>query len=476
MVTLCELISSLRQSEIRALKAQFAVRDRGEQDLRGKLLDIVLNDRTITDEEASRMIYNAKPGSAFSHLKNRLWEDICNVLAFQFSEPEGQAGQARVQVAHLLNVARVLKSRQLYAQSFNLSREALDLSLKYALVPELLMLKDFVSSSFPEFWLKERTRVLSILADSVKRESDRLKADNIANMISQGDNSPRHVAELRGLYKRSSCDQIKSMVHRSMINLHMISRDKEKLMKECVLLYSLTLEANRDPQTKIRDTSAFAEISKAALHVHSFDSAIEFGKAGLEFIGDDILNQVELLEILLIGHLNLKEYDEAKDVCNLLDQIFNRTNQLDFRKLKFQYLKCWYLYLSGDHKTSLKTIGQLAQFPKDKSKWHCGFYILELLNLLQLNTLFQLDYKNDAFRKFLVRHNFDDDPVLDLVYRCFKLFIDNDYEKYPTWQFISKLESEGDKRDPSCVSVVDLVEVMQQSFHQEPIRKMQGRF
>jgi hypothetical protein len=321
--------------------------------------------------------------------------------------------------------------------------------------------------------LKERTHVLSILSDSVKREADRLRAANLADLLSQGEENPRYVAELETLYRSSSCEQIKTLVHRSMINLHLIKKDKEKLLQECVLLYSLSIQATRDPESLSRSASTFIEISKAALHVHSFDSAIEFAKAGLEFTQNEFLMKVDLMENLLIGYLNLNEIDECARICHELDEIYNMTNQLDFRKLRFNYLKCWFLFVSGDHKSVLRTIAQLPQMPKEKIRWHAGFYVLELLSLLELKTFFQLDYKNEAYKKFLVRYGFDKDPVLNFIYRSFKLFIDDDYEFRSANEFISAQLPEGERRDPFGLSVIDLYDVTKNTFYM-PRRKMQG--
>lgn len=465
MKTLCELISSLKQSEIRALKAQYSFRERSEQDKRGKLLDLILEKKVVTDEAASKYIYNSKPCSSFSHLKNRLYEDVCNMLALQPGINESELIPARAEVSQLIHVARVLKARDLYSQSLELVRDALDISLKNALVPELLLLKDLISSSFPEFWQKERSRVLSILSESVKTEADRLRAMNIAELVAQGDDDVRHVAELETIYRNSSCEQIKSIVHRSMINIHIRSNNKDKLIDECIQLYSLALATGPDPVRKQRNALAFSEITKAAVHVGSYDSAVIFGRAGAEFTAGDILCEFEINQNLLIAYLNLRDLNEAEKIIASMEKTFVKTNQLDFRRGYFVYLKAWYSYLAGDYKAALKTIAQCPPLTKEKEEWHAGFYVVELLSLLKLKMLFQIDYRNDAFRKFQLRHEYKDVACLETVYRSFKTFIDSDYERGPVKDLLEQINSTTTCIfEPSALAVVDFFEILREAF------------
>ncbi len=464
MNTLCELIFSLKQSEIRALKAQYSFRERNEQDKRGKLLDLILEKKSLSDESASRYIYNAKPGSSFSHLKNRLWEDVCNILALQPGIHETESIPARAQVSQLINVARVLKGRELYSQSFNLVQEALQLSLKNALVPELMLLKDFISSTFPEFWMRERNKVLSILADSVKREADRLRAMSIAELVSGGDRDTRHVAELEMIYRSNSCEQIKAIIHRSMINIHLHANDKEKLMQECIQLYSLALGSAADSGQRKRTAIVFSDITKAALHVGSYDSAIVFGKAGIEFIENDIMLEIESYTSLLIAFINTSSLEEARQTISTMEQLFGKTNQLEFKRLYFIFLKGWYHFTSREYKICMKLISQCPTLPKEKEIWHAGFYILELLCLYKTGMYFQIDYRNDAYRKFLIRHEQRNITMLNLVYKTFKAFIDNDYNSEAVIRFLDHAEHDISENERSVLMVCDMLAVLRKTF------------
>lgn len=463
MENLCELVACLKQSETRALKAQYMVKERGEPDLRGKLLQLILDKRVLTDEQASQAIYKSKPGSSFSHLKNRLWEDICSLLAFQDSGSRSAQDNARKEVSHLIHVARVLKERELFSQAFELSKQALDLALKFTLVPELLTLKEFISSSFPDFWITERSRIISLLSVSVKRESEFLHASHIAERISHPEEGTRHVAELEMLYRSSSCQQIKSLVHRSMINLHLEANNKDQLIKECILLYSICLNTDNHMLSEDK-VQTFADITRAALRVLSFDSAVEFGRAGVEHKCENLLLEVELRESLFIALLNLGLYEDAHQLLMELETYYRRTDQLSSKALRFTYLKTWFYLLSGDSKYCLRSLSQLSSLPKGRELWHAGFYVLELIALLKQKTFFQLDYKNESFKKYIVRHGFEKDPALNFVWRTFKVFIDNDYDRKAVLQYVDAVNFTSSDRDVFCLQVVELHSVLREAF------------
>lgn len=461
MEKLCELVNSLKPSEIRALKANYMVKERTNPDLRGVLLDLILKKRVLRDEQASLHIYKSFPGSSFSHLKNRLFDDICNLLALQESGTTDAASAARAEVGRMLNVARTLKDRGLPFQSFELCKEALDKALKFTLVPELMGLKDFISSAFPDFWQKERIRVLSVLSRSVKAESERLEAVNLLETVNSEKDPERYVAELNMIYRRSSCEQIKSLVHRSMIRLHLEHGNSDHLFNECILLYSLNLE-NSNETRPINIQEVYSDITRTALHMNAFDSAVDFAKAGLSFPGNDVSLRLELLEELALAYLNLRLTDEAHEVLKEYERIALSNPYVSSSALRFSYVKAWCFFLIGDHKQSLRTIAVCETHSRKKETWHAGFSVLELFNLLRLKTYFQLDYKVENFRKYLVRHELQDHSQLQLIHRCFKCFVDNDYSEAAV-QPLLKTDL-GYRRNIEGLDVIDLQSELKSLF------------
>jgi len=150
MKNLIPIINSLDSKERRIVRKFLSIQTNGMEKKKLQLFDIILNKKAETDKEASKILYNADPNSAFSHVKRRLKKDLLNFILLQDSERKGVSKrvQAEMDCRRMFLQGQLLLQRGVYGDGERVLNAALGLAEKYEMFSEVLSIRNLLRTTF----------------------------------------------------------------------------------------------------------------------------------------------------------------------------------------------------------------------------------------------------------------------------------------------------------------------------------------
>jgi tetratricopeptide (TPR) repeat protein len=419
LIAICE---SLSIGEIKLVKHFYKIRNNDDNLKRGKLFEILLAHKIIQDKEVAKQLGYSSIGSSFQNLKQRLKADILSVLLMQectakFSTPYAQA---TFECRRNLMQGEILMSRGVYDEAMDVLNKATRITAKYQLYAEQLQIEDLIRNHTS---LKGNVASFKAINNSIGENYKMLGNVLEAKKIHYEITNPRLmgvqslpeyiekagdvVKELSELSESTSCSRIGLYRDLSAINYYSSSHDFEKAEKYA---QSLIKSVEKDPVVLSSSNQAGAnmELANIYLNTKNYEKAIEYAGKAVHLFKPGMINQLHAYIILFFAYFRNNQFDEASQILSIAqDHRLIKSQKHPLMQSRIHLLKAALCFKQGEIDKSSFILNRNAEISRDKDGWMPGFYMLDLLILMEKKSVDLANYKLEAFRKMLHRHGID---------------------------------------------------------------------
>ena len=344
------------------------------------LFNLLVEQNNISDAKASQLIYKRKPGSAYSHLKKRLKEDIFKYVS---SCPNHESSlninesAPDIKCHELLVKIRWILDKGLNNQAKELIESALNFALKYELIPALVYLNEILLSHK----LKPIGNVNNYLTEYIKIITLRVQIKNEMDKLSI------HHQEEAPVNLKKTWYHFEVKTIRQEINLRNFD---SALHKALTVLQQISKYTALDfPAMKAETGLLLAHIYICLSNSYQAEKYARFALKFLDKQQSDIAR-----EILFFSYFRAPK-------ISALEQLL--TGEKDQNASKWSLYKAFFLHMQGKYKESISMLQNEKSVWGDKSTTVIGYKLLEIMNLLDLREYDWFELRLDTFRKLLKR-------------------------------------------------------------------------
>ena len=491
MQILTEIISKLNKAEVALLNSYYRTLAESRSSKRQELLELLLSGETdIDDEEAAKIIYGKAPDAAFSHLKERLKNDILGIILLQdperkFSVP---SRQAKFTVRKRLMEGELLLSRGISGEGIKILKKAAKLAAKFELVAEQILIEDLIRDHLGfKIGLAEFEKYSQNIEDNIfilteilysKHELKKLTLSNLFKANRKKgykDIAAETLVKLRESYNRTNSPHIGYWYYKTAVSYYLAIREFKQ-----ALVFANNFLILVEEEIAIQSDSNIAginmNIAVILLNLKRPEEAIEFAMTAVEHFKTGLINELVALEVLFYAYLRSYQYDQCAYVLKTAFK-HKKIKSNKFVLAKWNFLRANYDVMTGNFDDALKELSKHTSLSKDKSGWLLGFKILEIIAIVEAGLNDWFEYRLEAFKKLLqrqkgnnihrekliysilynlVRQNYNFDITYEAKIDDFKKLIDakgdyywnsNSYEviKFDEW-FLSKCKKYGNSK------------------------------
>ena len=412
------MVNGLKSGEVSLVKHLYLLKESPEKKKRDRLFNLILNHKVTTDEEAAIALYGEKPTSAYSQLKARLKSDIHNVLILQDSSVKYKtpAAQGAFDCRRALIQGEILLGRGVYGEAVNMLLKASRTAQKYELFAEKIQIDDLLRSHLV---LKEGQKPfdeytetiddnVTLLKESLKAKRDHylitipnlFRTNNEHEYLEQGE-------EILSQIKADLSDtrSVRAEFYNRLTAVHYYSRQKNfaVAMNQAKILEAL-VEKNGMVKSDANIAGVSMEIANILINLGKFQSASRYAQKSLMHFKKGMVNELYAMESLFFSYFRGGNIISAQDI---IEQA-SRHKQLKYNKFleaKWKFLSSATEFKNGNLDASLKSLSQNSMLASDKSGWLLGVYILEIINRIEKGDYDWVEYRFEAFKKVIQRHN-----------------------------------------------------------------------
>lgn len=438
METLRQIINCLRPSEVQTIKCFYRLKGDSTQNKRKKLFQFLLEGQVVDDLQASMMLYNKKPNSAYFHLKKRLQEDLLNFLMLFPLEETANSSEARAEVASikLLVQAKMLLARGVFHEASNLLKRAFQLAGEYEFMNIKIAVKDSFRSNNDLLQInKGRAEFIEDISEDIElfkelliiKESSFTRYETLTSSLEEPEVLDGQVLEkIRNSFERTGSRKIEFWHYLATIKYHSQRRDFAQAYESGQGLLQFL---ERQPTLKDCQNSIFIylEMAKILLRLNQYDLAKSYILKAQPLLNPGMCGELSVLEVLFFTHMRTEEYACAQNVINSV--ISNkRLMENKYVLSKWKFFAATLLFIHGRYKESTSTLNTYALFKKDEVELTLGSKILELLNIIELQDYDWFDFKIENFRKSLSTNKSRHPTRVKHIYQLFKTLVKYEFD------------------------------------------------
>lgn len=412
MENLIQLVKSLKKSEISFIQHYYK-NDTDKKRL--KLFNWVLDGKVKTDDEAANKLYGGK-GPAYSHLKSRLLNDLMNLLLFEEGSRQSESEKFQNETDALRHIlqGKILFNRKVHNLAIKQWEKSLEISDKFELLPEKVIVKDLMSESVGvRKGIEEYEKIIKDIDEDIRTIGDLMLAKKLyfgvalPNVFLKNNESEfarlanLSMNKLQKIYDLNLSPSIGYFYFLTAISYYNIIRDFEKLYEISTQFLHL-IEKEQSIRSKARLTNAYLQLYGSAMYLGLFEEALQSAERALEFTNKGGPNEISVLEYIFMAKIQLKA------PLNLNETLISGTNhpRLKYSKYiesKWSFYKAIYLYKTRNFDKCIQELQKESELLKDKSGWLFGLKLLEILCYIELEEFDMIDYRIESLRKLLQR-------------------------------------------------------------------------
>lgn len=446
MKNVLSLISSLKASEQKLVRAFYKDGHKSpESNLREQLFMLALAKPDCTDEEAQRYLYNRKKESAFSHLKQRLKNDILNVLLLQDGEMKFRSkySQAVFNCRRAVIHGEMLLSRGVYEEAADVLLRAAEVAEKNELYAELVLIGDIYRTHLV---MKEHGRDFGELSRRIDasilllQKSVRAKFHHyeltVPGLYKNINGQPLNgsgkelLRNLQNDYEETNSQRIGFYYHISAIHyLASIGEYSESLAHS----YQLLDLVKKAPafQSDSFIAGANMEIANSLIQNEKYEEAETHALVALDLFRKGMLNELLALEKLFFCYIRTGRFAKASEI---ISRAFANTkiSYNEFLNAKWWFFKAGLEFLTKDYARALTSLKNCDTLQRDKTGWMLGWSVLEVLCRFESGHFEWLETRMEALRKIMLRYmsscGSNCDTRMDTVLRVLRNLRRYDYD------------------------------------------------
>lgn len=468
MKDLKSIIKSLTAKEVKFITDYYK---NNEDKKRLVLFKGILSGKFDTDEKAAIKIYDTK-GSAYSHLKTRLKDDLLNLLLFTSKEIKHQSAvlQAELDVDRMLMQAKLLHRRNVTDLAIKLLKNAYKLCIKYELIKEKVIVT---------YWYgiiagnKLGVEVFEQINNKLEQDLETLHNYLNAYKIRHGltifnkfskENKEEYYKlayqsylKIKKIYKTSNSNNIGYYYYITAIGHFTLIKKYNKvyeLAKKLQILVTNNIEVN----SIMKEVNAFLQIFNATIHMEKYNESTKNAINAYKLISKSRLkNSVNELIVLEYAFLsNIRENDLSK----LLVHLNNGLNHPQVRSSikmeeKWKFFKVAYHFKINEFHKSLESLNQINTLLQDKSGWLFTFKLLEIMCYIEQEEFDMVHYRIETFRKLLSKKNNENIERIKTIHQVLKSLLKYGFN----FKQVAKTEKEN----------IELLKYGEDTFYWDPL-------
>jgi tetratricopeptide (TPR) repeat protein len=436
MDSLLAISDSLSLGEIRLVQHFYRIKGNADSTKRGKLFELLIKRAPASENEIAGALGYTNPGSSFQNLKQRLKADILSVLLMQectskFCTPYAQA---TFDCRRSLIQGEILMSRGVYDEAMEILVKAMKTANKYQLYAEQLQIEDLIRNHNA---LKGNINTYNSLSNSIesnyhllgdllvaKRKHYELTNPRLMGVKSLPDyleQGKKVMDELSALSSAVKSSRISMFRNLAAINYFSASRDFKKAESHA---HSLVEAFGKDQVVLSKSNLAGANLELANIYLNTQDYplATQFAQKAVDLFKPGMINQLHAYIMLFFATFRNEEFDKATEILNIAQNhrlIKSKNHPQMLSRIKL--LKAALLFRQGDIEKSSYVLNRENAGSREKDDWIPGFYMLDLLIMMEKKASDLANYKLEAFRKMLHRHGIDKQEMrINLIARIMK--------------------------------------------------------
>ncbi|MEL7001982.1 MAG: hypothetical protein AAFN93_04510 [Bacteroidota bacterium] len=432
MEKLKHLIGCLKPQEVQLAEQYFKLKSgsKGAESKKLKLFKLILKGKVDCDERAAAQLYEKKSCSAYSHLKKRLHEDILSIILMSSQQDETD------------NIAEEIKCRKQLIQG--------KLLINRGVVNDGLSLLKNVSDRAEEYEFLD----IKLAADDVLRTYSDLRSNLMATRsydknINESFNLMRKILYAKQLnYEIRHPDERHDTENQSYdlplrpqregefgskrldywYNKFEFGNSQQKRNFDQAEKYANTLleTVKKNPRlyNKVEIANLFLEVGHLYFREEKYNQAAKYASGAMKYYENQEARRLDAMRVVFLSLFRRGEINQSWDIVN---EVLNGAKCLkeSIHKPIWVLQKATLEFTEKHYNNSVKTLQSGYNQLNHKSDWAVGYRLLELLNILELQDYDWLEYKLEAFRKFVFRLHSSSRERYCAIHKVFKKYLSN---------------------------------------------------
>lgn len=399
MENLIALVGSLKPGEIQLLQHFYSFKNNPENKKRDKLLKLALDREITNEEEVMNYLYGEKSASAFSQLKARLKDDILNVLLMQDSSVKFSTlyAQAAFDCRRSLIQGEILLARGVYQEAVSMLTRASRLAKKYELFTEQMQIDDLLRTHLV---MKHNNKAFVELSESISSALGKiaglenakyahylLTVQGLYSTINPGEDITHYgnniLSDLEDEMQKNNSTRVKFYYHLTALDHHSRTHNYDHAQLHGQSLLNLV---ENDPivQSRTNIAGTRMELANVMLNLSNNKDAITLAQQSMQQFKPGMVNELNALYKLFFAHFRENDIEAAEPVL----QKALKHKQLKFNDMlnaKWLLIKAAVEHCKGEYDQSMRTLKKDNTLTRDKTGWLWGYYLVEIMNLFEMN-------------------------------------------------------------------------------------------
>jgi hypothetical protein len=415
-----DILEHLSPKELNSLKKRLAenmTREETTELKSAQLVNLILNEESISEINALKVIYGQRNHVAFSKLVLRLIDTVDEIYILFNNTDFDMYHERNYNYFYLKRKLLILQMRMLKGISTNLGSQCdkiISLSRKYEfyeLVVETLRIKQKNFSVTSEAKLIERIEKEIVRYEEIRNVVERTKNRYTLLMIKiRHANSPAEyrdeledaITTFESDYERTKSATIGYIYHFIKTEGFQIKRDY-KSAERSLIVYLNILRNNASVYTRFRHGDAFANLSINKMYLGEFRKSKFLVEKAQAYFPLNSISYYNIAEVRFYSLYYCGDFKEAErtieEICNWKNKIIGQSN-ISRRAYLFACMKT----MRNDIKGSDILLDESSQGSnKDKLVWNIARCVLAVINCIEARNFENADLKVKTLQKLLKR-------------------------------------------------------------------------
>lgn len=411
-----------------------------------KLVNLLEDPELYSNTKAANFIYTkGEVASTFTHLKQRVRDDLLAMLLLQDTERHSQSPYRQAEIDCRRNILEgdILLKKGIYDPAVKALERAYKLAEVYELPNERILVADLLRT---HLGFKRGEKVYRSFEGDVERNyallGDLLEVKQLyynillPNMFSRNitkeyvDECKVAFERMQVLYEGNSSPNVAYFMYLTGLYYYTFVSDWQQAISIGKELLQL-VHSEPSINSYLRVANANLQIGSSLMKLYRFDEAADYAKLAVDIFKGGAMNELVSLEQLFLAVFNAHQMDRCNEV---IDKAFHHSKirSSDTIYGKWLFYKAGVQFMAGDTDNALTTLHQDTTLLKDRSGWLFGHRLLELMILIERKEFDLTDFRVEALRKLLQRQKHKETARMKTIFQVLYQFIRSGYHKKQT--------------------------------------------
>jgi hypothetical protein len=440
MDSLTHLVRNLRPGELQTIRAYYKSRF-SDDNKRLQLLQLLSSGQAKDNYKIAQRIYNQKPNSSLSKLKERVKEDMLNfILLFPADNLKVSLFvKSDLTCRKMLLQGKVLLARGIFEEGIYLIRKAAHLAEKHELIDVSIAVNDTLRTRFADQDIAHVNKLNDKIRVAQETYRDLLAAKELYQVllrmqqtgeenIPAGDNTVvrDELDYLRERAGKTGSKRVAFWYKLAAMRFYRITGQYEQSIRFGLEVLDMIAD------------EPFLSSNQAAVAVHTdladqfarrnqFKDAETHGHAALKLCSRDDRNELHVLVQLFKIYFQGNAMDQAGATANRIVQHPKLDQYKDLQAIWQFYMACLE-FNTGQFKDSIKRLHTLARVFGNRKQYTVAVKYLELLNIIELGDADWFEYKLEAYRKYVGKIEEDWCARYKTIYHIFQALLSCNFD------------------------------------------------